>query len=162
MDKLEFEGYVVNGIGRHRELVVPGRSLLPQAPEDWPETLAPGSVNVRITSYPLAWRDHGLAENVKALDTDVYPPQFLIPQSQFGNNQLRPTPFKPNCGIGQVWRATLTANGGKLDCWVLRRIDSALWDVLEVVSADPIRSRMKLDPTSNWPAIIALHGHWRA
>jgi hypothetical protein len=162
MDKLEFEGHVVNGIGRHRELVVPGRSLLPQAPEDWPETLARGSVNIRITSYPPAWRDHGLAENVKALDTDVYPALFLISQSQFGNNQLHPTPSKPKRGIGQVWRATLTANSDKLDCWVLRRIDSALWDVLEIVSADSIRSRMNLDPTTNWPATVAMHGHWRA
>jgi hypothetical protein len=52
MDKLEFEGTVINGLGTHSELLVPGRALLPQAPTDWPETVHPGSLNLRVASYP--------------------------------------------------------------------------------------------------------------
>jgi hypothetical protein len=123
MEKLAFAGSVVNGQGDHNKLLVPGRSSLPDAPEDWPQTLQPGSLNVKIGAYPLAWRERGLAASVKELDTGVFPPEFLIAQDQMQNNQLTPTRSKPRRGIGQVWRATLSANGGCLDRWVLRRVD---------------------------------------
>jgi len=158
---LKFEGTVVNGQGDHNKLLVPGCSLLPDAPEDWPETLQPGSLNVRIGAYPLAWRERGLAASVKVFDTDVFPPEFLIPQVKMRNNQLTPTPSKPRRGIGQVWRATLNANGGCLDCWVLRRVDSGLRDVLELVAGYAIRPALGLERTQDWPATVTVYGHWR-
>lgn len=162
MEKLEFEGIVVNGQGDHNRLFVPGRSLLSESPQDWPETLHAGSLNVRIASYPLAWRERGLAASVRVLDTEVFPPLFLIPRDQIRNNQLTPTPSKPRRGIGQVWRASLIANGGELDCWILRRVDSGLRDVLELVSGEPIRSRLGLERTRDWLATVTVSGHWRA
>jgi len=161
MGKLEFEGIVINGIGKHSELFVPGRLLLPQAPTDWPETLHPGSLNVRVVSYPAVWRERGLAASVKVLDTGVFPPAFLILREQFGNNQLLPTPSKPSRGIGQVWRAALFANDHRMDCWVLRRIDSGLRDVVELIADCAIRNRMNLEATRDWPATIAVYGAWR-
>lgn len=162
MENLAFEGIVVNGQGDHSKLFVPGRSLLSGASEDWPETLQPGSLNVRIGAYPLAWRERGLAATVKVLDTDVFPPEFLIPQDRMQSNQLIPTPSSPRRGIGQVWRATLNANGGYVDCWVLRRVDSGLRDVLELVAGYAIRPALGLERTQDWPATVTLYGHWRA
>jgi hypothetical protein len=162
MERLAFEGSVVNGQGDHSKLVVPGRSLLSDAPEDWPETLRPGSLNVRISVYPPAWHERGLSASVKVLDTGVFPPEFLIPQGRMHNNRLTPTPSKPRRGIGQVWRATLNANGGCLDCWVLRRIDSGLRDVLELVAGCAIRPALGLELTKDWPATVTAYGHWRA
>ena len=161
MDKLEFEGTVINGLGKHRELLVPGRSFLPQAPPDWPETFQPGSLNLKVTSYPPVWRRRGLGNSVKELDSGIFLPQFVISQNQLGNNLLSPTPAKPKRGIGQIWRASLAANGGELDCWILRRIESGLRDVLELVSGYPIRSRMGLERTRDWPATVTVYGHWR-
>jgi hypothetical protein len=162
MDKLDFEGTVVNGLGTHRELLVPGRALLPQAPTDWPETLHPGSLNLKIASYPPAWSGRGMGNSVRGLDLGTFLPLFVISQDELGNNLLTPTPSKPKRGIGQVWRASLAANGGVLDCWILRRIDSDLRDVLELVSGYPIRSRMGLARTRDWPATVTVYGHWPA
>jgi len=78
-----------------------------------------------------------------------------------GNNLLTPTPSKPKRGIGQVWQASLAANGGVLDCWILRRIDSGLRDVLELVSGYAIRSHMGLARTRDWPATVTVFGYWR-
>jgi hypothetical protein len=162
MERLEFEGTVINGIGRHRELLVPGRLLLPQAPSVWPETLHPGSLNLRVASYPAAWLERRMGNSVRGLDLGAFVPEFVIPQSQLGNNQLSPTPSKPKRGVGQVWRASLVANGGELDCWILRRIDSTLRDVLELVSGDPIRKRMGLVREKDWPAKVLVYGRWRS
>lgn len=43
---LAFEGSVSGGAGKHSEMLIPGRGALPGAPDDWPETLCPGSLNV--------------------------------------------------------------------------------------------------------------------
>lgn len=161
MDELKFEGAVVDGIGKHTELIVPGRGYVSQAPADWPETLKPGSLNVRIAAYPTQWREHGLALSAKVFDTGIFVPEFRISQDQFGNNRIVPAPSKPLRGSGQVWRALLVTNGGQLECWVLRRIDSALSDVLEVVSEYAIRSRLGLERNKDWPATLAVYGRWR-
>jgi hypothetical protein len=161
MDKLKFEGTVINGIGQHHELLVPGRLLLPQAPSDWPETLHPGSLNLQVASYPPAWRERGMGNSVRGLDSGAFRPEFVIPQGRMGNNLLAPTPSKPKRGIGQVWRASLAANGCVRGCWILRRIDSGLRDALELVSADPIRTRMGLACEKDWPATLTVYGRWR-
>jgi len=116
---------------------------------------------VRIRAYPLAWRERSLAASVKILDTNVFPPVFLIPQAQVQNNQLTPMPSKPRRGVGQIWRATLNANGGSLDCWALRRLDSGLRDVLELVAGYAIRPALGIERTQDWPATITVYGHWR-
>ncbi len=46
VDGLKFEGVVAAGIGKHSELIVPGRVVLREPPHDWPEVLFPGSLNV--------------------------------------------------------------------------------------------------------------------
>jgi hypothetical protein len=161
VDELIFEGTVVNGIGKHTELIVPGRGHLPRAPSDWPDTLQSGSLNVRIAAYPTVWRERGLALSVRVFDTGIFVPEFRISQDRLGNNRILPTPSKPLRGTGQVWRAFLVTNGGRLECWALRRIDSALSDVLELVSECPIRSRLDLERNKDWPATLTVYGRWR-
>jgi hypothetical protein len=162
MHELQFGGSVINGQGDHSKLFVPGRLVLPNAPEDWPATLQPGSLNVLIAAYPPEWHQRRLTANVRVLDDGWFSPQFTIPHNQFRNNQLVPLPSKPRRGIGQVWRASLIANDNQLDCWVLRRIDSGLRDVLELVAGCAVRPRLGLERTQDWPAIVVLYGRWRA
>ena len=49
MESLRFKGTVISGIGKYSELVFPDRDEFRGAPEDWPEGLQEGSLNVRIT-----------------------------------------------------------------------------------------------------------------
>jgi hypothetical protein len=76
MDELQFGGTVVNGQGDHRDLLVPGRLELPNAPADWPVTLEPGSLNLKVSRYPDAWLERGLGTSVKLLDSGVFRPEF--------------------------------------------------------------------------------------
>lgn len=134
MDELVFTGKVVNGIGKHSELVVPGKSAFQNAPDDWPAKLCPGSLNARITGYPPEFATRRLALSTKTLDIAGFLPAFTIPQAQMGNNKLIPIPAMPVRGTAQLWRALLDANGQSAKCWVLRRFGSGLADQLELVS----------------------------
>jgi len=57
MDELVFQGVVGSGVGRHVDLHVPGREALTHAHCDWPLTLQPGSLNIRIDGYPSQFTD---------------------------------------------------------------------------------------------------------
>jgi hypothetical protein len=67
-DELIFTGHVVNGIGKHNGLVVPGRNALDDAPSDLPEILYPGSLNFLVSAYPLEFAQRGSVECVKIFD----------------------------------------------------------------------------------------------
>jgi len=135
-EHISFIGVIVDGVGKHVELHVPGRNEIPQAPSDWPVTLEKGSLNVRIDpdGYPPLFVSLGLPNVVRTLDTRPIEPAFEICQQEFGNNQLTPVPHMPNRGSAQVWRATLVAQGRSYPCWVLRRYGSGVGEQLELLS----------------------------
>ena len=75
METLIFHGVIQDGIHRHSELYVPGRSEIAQASEDWPRALCKGSLNVGIRSdgYPAIFPALGLPNQVSSLDEDCFP-----------------------------------------------------------------------------------------
>lgn len=159
-DHLEFMGKIVNGRGHHAELGIPGRILLPNAPEGWPEMLCPGSLNVLVNRYPQEFRARGLPDSVRTLDSGGFRPAFAIPPRLMSNNKLIPTSDAPSRGTAQVWRATITANGITAQSWVLRRIGSGLRDELELVSSEALRAVLGTDRTRDWPAEVTMWGQW--
>jgi hypothetical protein len=135
VSELVFWGTVCDGIGKHSTLHVPGRSELKDAPQDWPERLFPGSLNVRALRYPRDFSAHGLKETMASLDSGEFTPAFEILRHQLGNNRLGPRPGIPRGGDAQVWRARISAdNGLTLKCWGLRRFGSGVCDQLEFVA----------------------------
>ena len=161
MDQIKFSGSVVNGIGRHVELFVPGSGSVEKAPMDWPERLCPGSLNVRISRYPELFTERGLALTTKTLDVAGFQPAFTIPQAVLGNNQLKATLAMPHRGQGQVWRAVLEVSGRNMPCWVLRRFGSGLADQLELVSHKKMRDELQLTRDKEWPAVVTVFGQWK-
>lgn len=145
MAVLIFGGIVCSGLGRHSTLLIPGRSALPSAPVDWPETLYTGSLNVRIDQYPAEFGERGLKEQVVELDRGWFAPEFEILRGQFGNNLLGPSPGVPRGGDAQVWRATLSLLDSETEhgCWMLRRFGSQVGEQLEFVAAHRLRDRLR-------------------
>jgi hypothetical protein len=162
MQKILFKGFIVNGIGKHNELYVPGRKELPESHPDWPVKLCSGSMNVRVnhSGYPREFRENGWMRTVKALDTAKFKAPFGIRQDQFGNNRLKPTGSMQNRGDAQVWKATLKAGGQSIPCWVLRRFGSGLSRELELVSDMSIRETYGFTVDREWPCEVELYGEW--
>lgn len=160
MDELVFTGDVVNGIGEHVELFVPGRNDISGAPADWPERLCPGSLNIFVSVYPPEFAARLIAPNTRSLDIAGFIPEFTIAQAAMKNNKLIPLPNMPVRGTAQVWRATLEANGKTHSCWVLRRFGSALNKVIELVSDVKLRDKLSLPREKNWPAKVIVRGTW--
>lgn len=161
MDQLEFAGSVVNGIGRHSELVIPGRLKIPGCPNDWPEELFPGSLNVLVTRYPDEFVSRGFPPVVTTLDVAGFEPQFSIARHLMHNNTLVATPAMPRRGDAQVWMASLVASEQEVRCWVLRRIGSALREQIELVSNVKLRDNLNLSRERRWPVVVKMFGYWR-
>ncbi|MEQ1934950.1 MAG: hypothetical protein ABL962_13915 [Fimbriimonadaceae bacterium] len=162
MDEIVFGGKVVNGRGGHAELFVPGRSNLSDAPDDWPEKLYPGSLNVLIANWPEPLADRNLEPSAKSLDNAGFTPALTIPQSKMGNNKLMPTSAMPHRGTAQIWRSILHVNEQEISCWVLRRFGSGLSLELEIVSEFGLRGKLGLSRETEWPAWVHMFGEWRA
>ncbi|MCX2695545.1 DUF120 domain-containing protein [Ochrobactrum chromiisoli] len=137
-----FRGKISSGLGRHSELVIPGKKKLLNAPSDWPDRFASGSLNVQIVEYPPILRSH--RKQLKALDRGLVPPSIVIPQHEIANNSLRRKLFKPRRGTGQAWRATLHAHSHSMNVWVFRRIGSHMHDCLELISEKRIRESLNI------------------
>ena len=161
MDELIFEGVVRRGIGKHSELVVPGRSALHARPDDWPEVLFPGFLNIRVTRYPEELARRGLSNRITELDTGRFAATFEIPRNEFGgNNELCPRPGVPRGGDAQLWRARIDSFDGTLSlkCWALRRFGSTVGEQLEFVSDQALR---RLGLQEHRPVLASLLGRWR-
>lgn len=161
MDELIFSGLIVNGIGGHSELIIPGRNDLEDAPAEWPERLFPGSLNVRVICYPPEFASRGLRSSTKVLDTAGFEPELVIPQAKMINNKLTPTVAFPTRGTAQVWRASIITEGRMIECWVLRRIGSGLADQIELVSEIKLRARLGVGREREWPARVIMQGRWQ-
>lgn len=160
MNELRFSGKIVNGFGKHAELVVPGKSALPEAPTDWPEKLFPGSLNLLVTEFPFEFASRGLPTSAKVLDTAGFAPEFTIRQELMLNNKLKVTPTMPHRGTAQIWRASLEAADQRASCWVLRRFGSGLSNQIELVSVESLRELMGLLREQEWPATVTMFGRW--
>jgi len=159
VDELIFEGVVIAGVGRHSELIVPGRSVLLEAPEDWPNVLFPGSLNVRVERYPPEFERHGFSNRVEELDRSVFKPTFEIARERLANNRLHPRPGVPRGGDAQVWRAQIRAldDSLTLTCWALRRFGSGVGEQLEFVAGQRLRA---LGLQENQRVQACLFGSW--
>jgi len=162
MDVLTFRGYIGSGVGRYSEMTIPGRAALPDAPNDWPETLQSGSLNVKIASdgYPNELLSRCNGELVQKLDSQVFCPTFEIPRNAIQNNKLKPEPDQPRRGDAQVWRAALLVPDRQVpfDCWVLRRFGSRVKEQLEIVSDKHLRTELGLVDGAN--VVVHLYGTW--
>ena len=161
MAEIVFGGFVWPGIGQHSELHVPGRAELPTAPPDWPEKLHPGSLNVRVRTYPPEFQSHGLSDSVHQLDLGRFVGAFEILRDEFGNNQLRPRPDCERRGDAQVWRAFLLPEqkATRIECWALRRFGSGVGEVLEFVADRRLRDHGLEEHGT--PVTAFLIGDWR-
>ncbi len=148
MKSLIFQGKVKKGVGDHAKLKIPGRNSLKNAPPDWPETLCPGSLNIRIDGYPSEFKHLSPTEKVKNLDSKYFRPAFTIPQNQILNNSILPSTETPENGTAQIWRAILqiqtNENSTNQDVWVFRRIGSKISSQLELVSNLHLRQALSL------------------
>ena len=137
-----FRGRISSGLGRHSELIIPGKQNLADSPIDWPEEFEAGSLNVQIVEFPEALKS--TRTRLKALDRGVIPPTLVIPQDRIENNSLRRKFFKPRRGMGQAWRATLYAKSRSMPVWVFRRVGSHMHDCLELISDKRIRNHLDI------------------
>jgi hypothetical protein len=149
MRKLEFIGTVRSNEGAFsREMVIPGRKRLVLAPKDWPEKLAPGTLNIAIRNngFPNDFDQLGKGDGLKKLDEGKFWPELAIPPWQIEGNTLEPTPDEPVRGSAQVWRAELQvpSTGKSATCWMLRRLGSDIISEIELVSHEHLRRRLNL------------------
>lgn len=148
MDELTFRGVIAAGIGKYSELTIPGCRELPNAPEDWPEALHPGSLNVKIRQdgFPELLLIRCSGDRIQRLDSKIFEPEFVIPGSQIKQNRLKPTLELPCRGDAQIWPAIVrkACNGDGFRCWLVRRLGSGLRDQLELVSDRHLRSAYSL------------------
>lgn len=159
MDEIVFQGVVSSGVRCPVDLHVPGREALAHADYDWPLTLQPGSLNIRIDGYPPQFTEKGLTANVSALDSALFIPAFEILRNQFGNNMLTPVPGTPRRGDAQVWRAKIVTDISEIGaCWVLRRFGSGVGEQLEFVADRRLRDHGLYDGQR---VNAILYGRWK-
>lgn len=148
---LRFRGRPMKGAGRFaREPVLPGRLIVPNAPIDWPMTLASGTFNLFIIQYPDNFDSLGPDDNTKKFDSGLFAPAFSIPAEMIEGNTLPPIDHFPQRGTGQAWEAIIyLPNGKEVPCWMFRRIGSNMPDRIELVSHENIRKTYDIPEDSN-------------
>ncbi len=146
--QIEFKGKIVSGQGNHADLGIPGKNKLSHAPEDWPVTLCPGSLNVEILIDELPKELDALGQGtlIKKLDNGILKPSFVIEQKAILNNTIGPNGLVKGRGDAQVWRAKIIIEKSKetYNCWVLRRLDSGMTKHVELVSDVNLRKVLNL------------------
>jgi hypothetical protein len=161
MATLVFKGRIKAGIGKFKQMEIPGCHVLQAAP-DWPEKLCPGSLNIVVDDdgYPAEFLRRCSGEWVKKLDSECFRPAFTIPGKSISKNKLVPKPDNPRRGDAQVWRATLSVpKRGRCErCWLLRRFGSGLGKQLELVARDKLRD--KLDLKDGDEVELFVDGEW--
>jgi len=162
MDKVYFEGTVISGISKYSELEFPDKTKIKEAPDDWPQHLVKGSLNICIDEdgYPEEFSNLGHQNDTSILDKTQFQPEFIIPGNLIKNNKLVPSQECHNRGNAQVWRATLTkkCSGDSTNCWVVRRFGSTIYRDLEIVSDIHLRNHFKLENGDR--VIVLMFGQW--
>jgi hypothetical protein len=163
VDELDFHGQVATGVGNHSKLGIPGRGQIPAAPNDWPATLHGGSLNIKLFTHrmPAAFKAHGLLPSVRSLDSELFRPEFVIPQDRIARNTIG-RERGPKGGDAQVWRAAIFFDGKHLTtppCWVLRRFGSEVGEQLELVSGERLRDVPAI--AKDWSVVmVRMFGQW--
>lgn len=147
---IEFHGVITPGVGRYSDMTIPGRSALDAAPDDWPEELCRGSLNVLVETYPKGFSPPvNRTGGAYQLDDEAFSPAFVIPGELIAENLLKDNDGRP--ASAQVWRARLKLKqrGDVIECWVLRRFGSNVGkggpgNVLEIVSDTHLRTAHNL------------------
>jgi len=146
--QMDFKGKIVSGQGDHSKLVIPGKDKLFNAPDDWPKSLCPGSLNVEISieELPRELNSLGPGTLIKKLDNGILKPIFIIEQKAILNNTIGPNGPVKGRGDAQVWRAKIKVEKSKeiCNCWVFRRLDSAMTGHIELVSDVNMRKTLNL------------------
>ena len=139
---------------------MPSASKVSAEIRDWPESVQPGTLNIRLSSFPDEYLAAFGALSVQALDTRIFRPEAELPWKEIQNNTLSPTQNAPDRGNAQIWRATLKADrtGSERQCWVLRRIGSGLTRNLELVAGEHLRSEPALEDGDE--VTLTLEGVW--
>lgn len=157
---IKFVGIIVSGQSSHKNLGIPGKHSLPNAPSDWPKILCPGSLNVKVKTDQLPVELDKLGEGrcIKKFDNGILKPLFVIPQSDITNNTIGPNCRIKGRGDAQVWRAKINVvkSGEVYDCWVLRRLDSGMSIHIELVSDKKLREILNLNDGDD--VIVSIEG----
>jgi hypothetical protein len=144
------------------ELILPKRHELSVPIRNWPENPAPGTLNVRVqqVAFPSKFLEVFGEASFLRLDSKRFSPEAELPWTDIKNNTLPPLPDAPDRGNAQVWRSTLRSvrTGRERHCWVLRRIGSGLWQELELVAGENLRTALDLDDDS--PVKVEMEGRW--
>ena len=99
MRKLEFIGKIRTDSSP--DLIIPGRDDLFLKPDDWPTHLAPGTVNIEISSFPEEFAEVGEGEGLTRLDQGKFRAALVIPQRKITGSTLIPdTGNHPTRGFG--------------------------------------------------------------
>lgn len=163
VDRLRFQGTVTTGAGLFAaQLELPSCHRLSVPVRDWPEHPVAGTLNVRIgrPGFPLQYLASFGEASFDHLDSRRFLPEAELPWTDIGSNTLPPTPELPDRGRAQVWRALLRnrTTGESRQCWVLRRIGSAIRGSLELVAGEHLRSALSLRTGS--PVTLTMEGLW--
>lgn len=139
---------------------MPGASRISVPIQDWPEVLAPGTLNIRITSFPEEYLAVFGGPSVRHLDSRRFLPEAELAFEEIEGNTLPPNPSRPDRGRAQIWRANLhkVSSGGERLCWVLRRIGSGLKDDLECVAGESFRAALSL--ANGDEVVLRMKGAW--
>lgn len=163
MDNLYFIGTVISGCGKYSELEFPDKTEIKGAPEDWPNSLFTGSLNIRINEdgYPEELSQLGYPHDIKVLDKIGFQPEFIIDGNLIKNNKLLPTSDYINRGSAQIWKALLTNRHSEecIYCWLVRRFGSGLYRDVELVSDIYLRKKLNLENGSN--VEVCISGQWK-
>ncbi len=147
--RLRFGCKVVSGFAAFSRYRYPTRAQLPDAPDDWPGTLCPGSLNaaIRPAGWPAELAPAGADGSLGYLETGGFRPALAIPRDLIANNPLAADPARPSRGDALAWRARLDVPDSQaaLDCWAVRQIGSMYGYTLELVSEEARLLREALD-----------------
>jgi len=139
---LVFKGEIASGMGCYSDMTFPPKSGIKNAPDALPAEFHPGSLNINIASngFPKGIRD------IQDLDRGILKSSFTIAHDAIGNNMLRPTSNAPNRGTMHFWPATIQLDESRkiFDAWAARRIGSAYYNVVEVMSDIKLRDKHSL------------------
>lgn len=146
---LLFHGKIVDGVGRHSALRLPGRISELAHLKNWPDPPFPGSLNVRLDRKRLPQHpmlQFAIQGGLRCLDQSDFRPSGYVAFDQVLQNTIKPSAKRPHAGDLQIWPCSLRllTTGQTHECFVARRVGSAVRWELELVSHCRLRDALPL------------------